>query len=53
MGVLGGSGLGILPLVGQNKLQRRLVECETEGKENVKSERGSLANTLNDPRKGQ
>ena len=48
-----GRGLGILPLVGQNKLQRRLVECETEGKENIKSERGSLANTLNDPQKGQ
>lgn len=43
-----GRGLGILPLVGQNKLQRRLVEYKTEGKENGKSER-----TLNDPRKGQ
>ena len=34
-----GRGLGILPLVGQNKLQRRLVEYKTEGKENGKSER--------------
>lgn len=48
-----GKGLGILPWVGQNKLQRRLVECEKEGKENGKSERGSLERTLNDPRKGQ
>ena len=48
-----GRGLGILPLVGQNTLQRRLVECKMEGKENGKNERGFLEGTLNDPRKGQ